>query len=75
MSIRGIDPRQIVVYGRSVGTGPSSYLASKLSSESVQLGGLILECPFKSIVRVVADVGCTVMNDMFPNIDRISTVR
>mmetsp|Transcript_8472 Transcript_8472/g.10710 ORF Transcript_8472/g.10710 Transcript_8472/m.10710 type:complete len:288 (+) Transcript_8472:120-983(+) len=74
-SFRETDPRDIVLYGRSVGSGPSTFLAAKLSNEGEELGGLILECPFKSVMRVVADVGCTVMNDRFPNIDRISTVR
>mmetsp|Transcript_14503 Transcript_14503/g.27286 ORF Transcript_14503/g.27286 Transcript_14503/m.27286 type:complete len:278 (-) Transcript_14503:61-894(-) len=72
---RKLDPRQIVLYGRSVGSGPATYLASKLSIEGVPLGGLILECPFKSVYRVVADFGCTVLGDKFPNIDRISSVR
>lgn len=75
VNFREIKPRNIVIYGRSVGSGPSTYLASKLAIEGVELGGLILECPFKSVMRVVADVGCTVMNDRFPNIDRISSVR
>lgn len=72
---RKLDPRQILLYGRSVGSGPATYLASKLSIERVPIGGLILECPFKSVYRVVADFGCTVLGDKFPNIDRISSVR
>jgi hypothetical protein len=75
ISFRKINPQNIVIYGRSVGSGPSTFLASKLGNEGEELGALILECPFKSVIRVVADVGCTVMNDRFPNIDRISSVR
>ena len=75
VTFRETDPRQIVLYGRSVGSGPSTYLASKLSCEGEELGGLILECPFKSVLRVVADLGCTMMHDKFPNIERISSVR
>jgi hypothetical protein len=75
ITFRETDPRQIVLYGRSVGSGPATFLASKLATEGEELGGLILECPFKSVLRVVADVGCTMMNDRFPNIDRISSVR
>lgn len=36
-------PEQIVLYGRSVGSGPSCYLAEKLHKEQVALGGLILQ--------------------------------
>ncbi len=75
VTFRDIPPRQIVLYGRSVGSGPATFLASKLANEGEELGGLILECPFKSVLRVVADVGCTMMTDRFPNIDRISSVR
>jgi Esterase/lipase len=60
---RNLDPRQILLYGRSVGSGPATYLASKLSIEGVPVGGLILECPFKSVYRVVADFGCTVLGE------------
>lgn len=75
INYRKLDPRQIVLYGRSVGSGPATYLASKLSIERVPIGGLILECPFKSVYRIIADFGCTVLGDKFPNIDRISSVR
>jgi fermentation-respiration switch protein FrsA (DUF1100 family) len=75
ITFRNLDPKQIVIYGRSVGSGPATYLAAKLSEEGEQIGGLILECPFKSVFRVIADFGCTVLGDKFPNIDRISSVR
>jgi len=75
VTFRDIPPQHIVLYGRSVGSGPATFLASKLANEGEKLGGLILECPFKSVLRVVADVGCTMMSDRFPNIDRISSVR
>jgi pimeloyl-ACP methyl ester carboxylesterase len=60
---RKLEPSQIILYGRSVGSGPATYLASKLSIEGVQVGGLVLECPFKSVYRVVADFGCTVLGE------------
>ena len=37
------DPKDIVIYGRSIGSGPSSYLASKYEARQ-----LILETPFAS---------------------------
>ncbi len=75
VTARGTKPSNIVLYGRSVGSGPATFLASRLANEGEEIGGLILECPFKSVLRVVADVGCTMMHDRFPNIDRISSVR
>lgn len=76
VSHRKINPRQIVLYGRSVGSGPSTYIAAKLANIGEQIGGLILECPFKSVISVVADFGCSsIIGDKFPNIVRISSVR
>ena len=42
-----IDPSRIIVHGRSVGSGPSVWLAAQYP-----VGGLILESPFVSIFRV-----------------------
>ena len=75
INFRQLDSRQIIIYGRSVGSGPSTYLAERCAKSNIEIGGLILECPFKSVLRVVADVGFTVMGDKFPNIDRIPQVR
>jgi fermentation-respiration switch protein FrsA (DUF1100 family) len=36
-------PEHIVIYGRSLGSGPSCYLAEKLSKSKITLGGLILQ--------------------------------
>jgi pimeloyl-ACP methyl ester carboxylesterase len=36
-------PENIVLYGRSLGSGPSCYLAERLSNEGIRLGGLILQ--------------------------------
>jgi hypothetical protein len=74
ISFRGLSSKQIVLYGRSVGSGPATYLAEKCAEEGIKLGGLILECPFKSVLRVVADVGFTVVGDKFPNIDRLPNI-
>lgn len=59
--------RNIVLYGQSVGSGPSCFLASR----KPDLGGLILHSPFTSGLRVLTPsrvLGCL---DIFPNIDRI----
>jgi len=38
-----IPSEYIVLYGRSLGSGPSLYLAEKLAKEGVRLGGVILQ--------------------------------
>jgi len=63
-----IDPKRIIIHGRSVGTGPSTWLASKHP-----VGGLILESPFTSSFRVVIPV-IPVIGDKFPNLRRIRKV-
>jgi len=37
------DPSSIIIYGRSIGSGPSCYLAERLSRENIEIGGLILQ--------------------------------
>ena len=44
----GVKPHHIVAWGRSLGTGPSCYLAS-----TSNVGGLLLETPFLSAFRTV----------------------
>ena len=64
----------IILFGRSLGTGPSCYLAHRLSKAGVDLGGLILQSPLLSVYRVVLDVRFTFYGDRFPNIDYMKSV-
>jgi abhydrolase domain-containing protein 17 len=61
---------KIILYGRSLGSGPSCYLAEKYP-----VGGLILHTPLSSIFRVVLEFKFTIPGDMFPNIDRMKKVQ
>ena len=61
----GVPPEQIVIHGRSVGGGPSLYLAMQ-----EPIAGLILESTFTSAFRVVLPVPLFPF-DKFPNRDRI----
>jgi pimeloyl-ACP methyl ester carboxylesterase len=36
-------PENIVLYGRSLGSGPSSYLAERLKKEGKKIGGIMLQ--------------------------------
>ena len=64
-----IPKNKIVLYGRSLGSGPSCYLAEKY-----EVGGLILQTPITSIYRVIIDFRFTLPGDMFANIDRIKKI-
>lgn len=69
VDVKRCDPSKIVLFGRSLGSGPSCYLASRTNLEGRPVAGLILHSPFMSVYRVVLDVGCTLAGDKFPNID------
>lgn len=67
--VRKIPPEDIVLYGRSVGTGPTCYLAAKTADEGRSVAGVILHSPFLSIFRIVVDLGFSMTGDMFRNIE------
>lgn len=62
-------PSSIVIVGRSVGSGPSVWLAAQK-----QPGGLLLLSPFTSIYRVPFGVPLF-PRDRFPNLERIPQVK
>lgn len=64
-----VDPNRIILYGRSIGSGPSSYLAEKY-----EVAGVILHSPIMSALRVVFNLRFTLPFDKFPNIDRMANI-
>lgn len=64
----GVAPESIIVYGRSVGSGPSVWLASER-----KVGALALEAGFTSTYAVVLGVD-SVPTDKFQNLSRIKSV-
>ena len=69
-----VPAQHIVLYGRSLGSGPSCYLAAGTAQSTDPklggpVGGVILHAPFLSVYRIVLDTGCTIYGDKFPNID------
>ena len=54
-------PDQIIIFGRSVGTGPATYIAARRPS-----AGLILQSPFVSTFRVLTKIPLLPF-DKFPN--------
>ena len=75
---RKIPPHQIILYGRSLGSGPSCYLAAKSALNGNSVGGLILHSPFLSVYKVVADLNgldMGLVGDMFHNEKRARNIR
>lgn len=64
----GIPPDKIIALGRSLGSGPATYLASR-----ERIAGLILESPFMSAFRVITRIRLLPF-DKFLNIDRIGNI-
>eukprot|EP01031_Cornospumella_fuschlensis_P024686 gene24686-29829_t len=58
--------KQLFLYGQSVGSGPSVYLAAKHV-----VAGLVLHSPILSGLRVITPSRSLACFDIFPNIDRI----
>lgn len=63
-----ISPDKIVVYGRSIGTGPSVYLASKR-----QVGAVILQSPFTSANDTITQLPIFPI-EKFNNLARINNI-
>jgi len=61
---------KIIIYGQSVGSGPSCYISTKK-----KIGGLILHSPFTSGMRVLTPSRALACLDIYPNIDRIKHVK
>jgi fermentation-respiration switch protein FrsA (DUF1100 family) len=65
---RGIPPARIIVWGRSIGSGPSLHLAS-----SRTVGGLVIESGFTSAFRVMTRVRLLPF-DRFDNLKSLEQV-
>jgi fermentation-respiration switch protein FrsA (DUF1100 family) len=52
----GYLPNEIILYGVSIGTGPTVELASKLSQYGEKLGGVLLQTPYTSVAGVVSQI-------------------
>jgi hypothetical protein len=62
-------PAQLILYGQSVGSGPTCYLASRRP-----VRGVVLHSPITSGLRVVTDNRCLACCDIFPNLDRVHRI-
>jgi len=67
---KGIAPNKIVVWGRSLGSGPTCHIASKYT-----VGGVILQSPLLSCVRVVMNTAVTLPIDIFATAIRFTRLK
>jgi fermentation-respiration switch protein FrsA (DUF1100 family) len=67
-------PKNIILYGKSLGTGPTCWLAEKLCVSDTRIGGVMLQSPILSIYRVAFNFRFTLPGDMFANVDRIKSI-
>jgi fermentation-respiration switch protein FrsA (DUF1100 family) len=75
LNVRKLKPEEIVLYGRSLGSGPSCYLASKTAKMGRSVAGVILQSPLLSAFRVAFNFRFTMVWDKFPNIDYAPHIR
>ncbi len=68
LKAKGIDDSKIIIWGRSVGSGPATHLAHKYP-----VAGLFLESPFKSAFTVISRVPILPF-DKFNNISMIDKI-
>lgn len=76
--VRMIQPSDIILYGRSLGGGPSCYLAAKTAMQGQSVGGLVLHSAFLSVYKVVTEVNgldMQMVGDMFHNEKRARNIR
>ncbi|KAJ7979633.1 alpha/beta hydrolase domain-containing protein 17B-like [Quillaja saponaria] len=66
----GIKQEDVILYGQSVGSGPTVHLASRLQ----KLRGVVLHSAILSGLRVLYPVKMTFWFDIFKNIDKIRQV-
>jgi fermentation-respiration switch protein FrsA (DUF1100 family) len=68
-----VPPSSVILYGRSLGSGPTTYLASKYANDGIR--GVILQSALLSVYRISFNFRFTLPGDMFPNIDRLASIK
>ncbi|KAI7743029.1 hypothetical protein M8C21_032694 [Ambrosia artemisiifolia] len=67
----GVSQEDLILYGQSVGSGPTLHLAAKLP----RLRGVVLHSGILSGLRVVCHVKCTLCFDIYKNVNKIRKVK
>ena len=69
--VLSVPPERVILYGRSLGSGPSCHLAMKQSKENRPVRGVILQSPVMSAYRVAFHFRFSMPGDVFCNIDKV----
>ncbi|CAH1451301.1 unnamed protein product [Lactuca virosa] len=67
----GVSQEDLILYGQSVGSGPTLHLASRLP----RLRGVVLHSAILSGLRVVCHVNCMFCVDIYKNVNKIRKVK
>ncbi|XP_023769558.1 uncharacterized protein LOC111918122 [Lactuca sativa] len=67
----GVSQEDIILYGQSVGSGPTLHLAARLP----RLRGVVLHSAILSGLRVVCHMKCTLCFDIYKNVNKIKKVK
>lgn len=73
--VLSVPPDRVILYGRSLGSGPSCHLAMKQSKEGKPVRGVILQSPVMSAYRVAFHFRFSMPGDLFCNIDKVPHIR
>ncbi|GLD92736.1 hypothetical protein PINS_up001315 [Pythium insidiosum] len=74
INVKKTPASKIILYGRSLGSGPTTHIAVRQSRLKEPVAGVILQSPLMSIYRVAFNFRFTIPGDMFCNIDIIEEV-
>ena len=70
-SVLNIKAETVILYGRSLGSGPSCHLAQLQSKRGHPVAGVILQSPLMSAFRVALKLRFSLPGDVFCNIDKV----
>lgn len=65
---KGVPPKSLILYGRSIGTGPTIDLAIRKP-----IAGVILECPFVSLYRIITILPL-IPYDKYKNLQKVPLI-
>jgi len=69
-----IPSKEIILYGQSLGSGPTSYLARYLTDQKTPFGGIILHSGFLSPFRITEPCQSSFWFDIYQNIDDLQGI-
>jgi pimeloyl-ACP methyl ester carboxylesterase len=69
-----IPSEEVILYGQSLGSGPTSYLARYLTDNMISFGGIILHSGFLSSFRIIEPCESSFWFDIYQNIDKLQGI-